>query len=137
MKNTLLPALDNGLAALMDDLSASGLLDQTIVAVMGEFGRTPRISTLPGESISGRDHWAWAYSALFAGGGIRGGQVIGQTDSIAAYPLTRSWSPADVLTTFYDALGVDPELLVMDPLGRPNHLMNGTVIEPLYSGSQA
>lgn len=137
MKNNLLPALDHGLAALMDDLSASGLLEQTIVVVMGEFGRTPRISTLPGQSIAGRDHWAWAYSALFAGGGIRGGQVIGQTDAIAAYPLTRSWSPADVLTTFYDALGVDPEVQLMDPLGRPNHLMNGTVIEPLYTGNQA
>lgn len=135
LKNTLLPQLDRGLAALMDDLSSSGLLDQTMVMVMGEFGRTPRISMLPGESVPGRDHWAHAYSALFAGAGIRGGQVIGQTDEIAAYPTTRPWSPADVCTTLFDALGVSPEELIMDPLGRPNHLMNGEVIQPLYTAA--
>lgn len=134
MKNNLLPALDQGLAALLDDLSASGLLDQTLVVVMGEFGRTPRISKLPGETIPGRDHWAWAYSALFAGAGIRGGQVIGQTDAIAAYPVTRAWTPADVFTTLLGALGVDPETHVSDPLGRSMQLLNGEVIEPLYSG---
>ena len=136
LKNTLLPQLDRGLAALMDDLSAGGLLDQTLVVVMGEFGRTPRISTLPGQTVPGRDHWASTYSALFAGAGIRGGQVLGQTDQIAAYPLSRAWSPADVLTTLFDALGVDADAQLIDPLGRPNHLLNGAVIEPLYSGSQ-
>jgi hypothetical protein len=134
LKNTLLPQLDQGLAALMEDLSTSGLLDQTMVIVMGEFGRTPRISKLSGGDAPGRDHWAHAYSALFSGAGIRGGQVIGQTDDIAAYPLTRPWSPADVCTTLFDALGVDPEASIMDPLSRPNQLMNGDVIEPLYSG---
>ena len=135
LKNTLLPQLDQGLAALMDDLSASGILDRTMVIVMGEFGRTPRISTLPGQSVPGRDHWAHAYSALFAGAGIRGGQVIGQTDDIAAYPTTRPWSPADVCTTLFDALGVNHEAAILDPLGRSNQLLNGDVIEPLYSGS--
>lgn len=137
LKNTLLPQLDRGLAALMDDLSTSGLLDQTMVIVMGEFGRTPRISKLSAGEAPGRDHWAHAYSALFAGAGIRGGQVIGQTDEIAAYPLSRPWSPADVCTTLFDALGVSPEASIMDPLNRPNHLLNGDVIEPLYSGSNA
>lgn len=134
LKTTLLPQLDVGLAALMDDLAASGLLEQTLVIVMGEFGRTPKISTLPGQSIPGRDHWAWAYSALFSGAGVRGGQVVGQTDAVAAYPVSRSWSPADVITTIFSALGVDAETQIIDPLGRPNHLLNGTVIEPLYSG---
>lgn len=137
LKNTLCPQLDRGLAALMDDLSAAGLLDQTLVIVMGEFGRTPRISTLPGEKISGRDHWAHTYSALFSGAGVRGGQVLGQTDAFAGYPVTRSWSPADVCTTIYQALGVPMEALLMDPLGRPNHLLNGATIEPLYTGSSA
>ena len=137
LKNTLLPQLDRGLAALMDDLSATGLLDQTLVIVMGEFGRTPRISTLPGQTIPGRDHWAPTYSALFAGAGVRGGQVVGQTDSIAAYPITRSWSPADVCTTLFQALGVPAETHLMDPLGRPNHLLNGSTIAPLYTGSSA
>ena len=135
LKNTLLPQLDQGLAALTDDLTTTGLLDQTLVIVMGEFGRTPRISTLPGETVPGRDHWAHAYSALFAGAGVRGGQVVGQSDAIAAYPVSRSWSPADVCTTLFDALGVSHDVSVMDPLGRPNHLLNGTVISPLYTGS--
>ena len=135
LKNTLLPQLDRGLAALMDDLSATGLLEQTLVIVMGEFGRTPRISTLPGQTIAGRDHWASAYSALFAGAGVRGGQVVGQTDSMAAYPITRSWSPADVCTTLYQALGVPESAILTDPLGRPNHLLNGVTIDPLYSGA--
>jgi uncharacterized protein (DUF1501 family) len=114
-----------------------GLLDQTLVVVMGEFGRTPKVSTLPGQTIPGRDHWAHAYSGLFAGAGIRGGQVIGATDSIAAYPVTRPWSPADVLTTCFSALGVDHETIVTDPLNRPNQLLNGEVIAPLYTGREA
>jgi uncharacterized protein (DUF1501 family) len=137
LKNTLLPQLDMGLAALVDDLAASGLLDQTMLLVMGEFGRTPRVSTLPGQTIPGRDHWAHVYSGLFAGAGIRGGQVIGTSDEIAAYPLSRSWSPADVLTTVFDGLGVSHDAKVIDPLGRPNHLLNGEVIAPLYSGVDA
>jgi uncharacterized protein (DUF1501 family) len=137
LKNDLLPPLDRGLAALMDDLSEGGLLDETLVIVMGEFGRTPKISTLPGSTIPGRDHWPYAYSALFAGAGVRGGQVIGQTDAAAAYPVTRAWTPADVGTTVFDALGVGHDAMVIDPLGRPNHLLNGEVIEPLYSGGVA
>jgi uncharacterized protein (DUF1501 family) len=134
LKNTLLPQLDQGLAALMDDLAAAGLLDQTLVMVMSEFGRTPRVSTLPGEKVPGRDHWASAYSALFAGAGVRGGQVIGQTDASAAYPLSRPWSPADVCSTIFSSLGVPAETTLADPLGRPHHLQNGVVISPLYTG---
>lgn len=134
LKNTLLPQLDQGLQALLDDLNQSGKISETLVVVMGEFGRTPKMSTLPGQSIPGRDHWPNAYSALFAGAGVRGGQVIGETDSIAAYPLTRAWSPADVCTTIYNALGVSDDVELLDPLGRPNQLLNGEIITPLYSG---
>jgi hypothetical protein len=137
LKNTLLPQLDQGLEALMDDLSASGLLDQTLVVVMGEFGRTPKVSTLPGQTIPGRDHWAHAYSGLFAGAGIQGGQVIGQTDEQAAYPVTRSFSPADVCTTLFNALGVGADVTIIDPLQRPHYLLNGNVIAPLYTGRSA
>ncbi len=137
LKNTLLPQLDQGLAALTDDLIASGLMEQTLLIVMGEFGRTPKISTLPGQSIPGRDHWAHAYSALFAGAGILGGQVVGQTDAMAAYPLTRPWSPADICTTIFNALGVSREVQLTDPLSRPHHLLNGAVIAPLYTGREA
>ena len=137
LKNTLLPQLDRGLAALMDDLSASGRLDETLVIVTGEFGRTPRISTLPGSTIPGRDHWPPVYSALFAGAGVRGGQVLGQSDATAAYPVSRSWTPADMCTTIFDALGVSHDAVVVDPLGRPNHLLNGSVMSQLYSGQTA
>ncbi len=135
LKNTLLPQLDSGLAALTDDLKASGLLDQTLLIVMGEFGRTPRVSTLPGQTIPGRDHWAHAYSALFSGAGVRGGQVIGQTDATAAYPVSRAWSPADICTTVFNALGVQADVTLFDPLARPHHLLNGNVIAPLYTGA--
>ncbi|MFO1062990.1 MAG: DUF1501 domain-containing protein [Pirellulales bacterium] len=137
LKNTLLPQLDQGLAALMDDLAASGKLSETLVIVMGEFGRTPKVSTLPGEKIPGRDHWAHTYSGLFAGAGVRGGQVIGQTDSMAAYPVSRSWTPADICTTVFNALGVDKEITITDPLQRPHYLLNCTVMSPLYTGREA
>lgn len=132
LKNVLLPQLDQGLEALLDDLETSGRLAETMVVVMGEFGRTPRISTLPGSNIPGRDHWAHVYSGLFAGGGVAGGQVIGQSDEFAAYPVSRAWSPADIGTTIFSALGVDPDIEILDPLGRPNRLQNGEVISPLY-----
>jgi uncharacterized protein (DUF1501 family) len=135
LKNTLLPQLDTGLAALMHDLQSTGLLDQTLVIVMGEFGRTPRVSTLPGQSVPGRDHWAHAYSALFAGAGVQGGQIVGETDAIAAWPVSRSWTPADVGTTIFHALGVPDDAAVLDPLNRPNHLLNGEVITPLFTGA--
>lgn len=135
LKNKLLPQLDQGLAALMDDLESSGLLEQTLVVVMGEFGRTPKVSTLPGQTLPGRDHWAHTYSGLFAGAGVRGGQAIGETDSQAAYPITRSYSPADCLTTAFHALGVESETQIIDPLDRPHQLCNGQVIAPLYTGA--
>ena len=135
LKNTLLPQLDAGVSALLDDLSASGLLDETLVIVTGEFGRTPTVSTLPGQTIPGRDHWAATYSAVFAGAGVRGGQVIGQSDAQAAYPLTRTYSPGDLCTTIFDALGVELDAEIHDRLGRPVRLCNGDVIDALYSGA--
>lgn len=135
MKTQLLPWLDMGLEALMIDLEERGLMNDVMVVVMGEFGRTPRISTLPGQSVPGRDHWPFVYSGLFAGAGVRGGQILGQSDGNAAYPVSRSWTPADVCTTIYNALGVDEHAELLDPLGRPNRLMNGEVIEQLYTGA--
>lgn len=137
LKTKLLPQLDQGLLALMDDLETSGKLAETLVIVMGEFGRTPKISTLPGQTLPGRDHWAHTYSGMFAGAGIQGNQVIGQTDSQAAYPVSRSWSPADCCTTILNALGVRHDVQIDDPLGRPHHLLNGQVIAPLYTGRSA
>jgi hypothetical protein len=127
LKNTLLPPLDQGLAALLSDLDERGLLDETLVLVSGEFGRTPLINR-----GGGRDHWSNVYSALFAGGGVQGGQAIGESDAQAAYPLTRGWYPADVGATLYSALGIPPASQVVDRLERPHRLNDGDVIEPLY-----
>jgi hypothetical protein len=135
LKNQLLPPLDRGLAALLDDLSASGLLDETLIVMAGEFGRTPKISMLPGASVPGRDHWAPVYSAVFAGGGVRGGQVIGRSDKQAAFPVTRSFRPEDIGATIYHVLGVDTSAELRDSLGRPLRLNNGEPIDALFSGA--
>ncbi|HEX4611710.1 MAG TPA: DUF1501 domain-containing protein, partial [Urbifossiella sp.] len=108
LKTRLLPWLDRALTALVDDLEGSGLLDRTFVACLGEFGRTPKVSTLPGESIPGRDHWAAVYSGLFAGAGVVGGRVIGKSDKTGAFPTNTPYTPFDVGATIYQALGVDP-----------------------------
>jgi len=133
LKNRLLPELDRALAGLMDDLVAEGLIDSTLVVVTGEFGRTPKVSTLPGEKIPGRDHWAAVYSALFAGAGVKGGQVIGKSDSKAAYPVTPSFTPYDVGATVYQALGLAPDTEIADAQSRPIFLNRGRVMSPLYS----
>lgn len=135
LKDKLLPPLDRGLAALLDDLSATGLLAETLIVVTGEFGRTPKISMLPGASVPGRDHWAPVYTALFAGGGVRGGQVIGRSDKQAAFPVTRSYRPEDLGATIYHALGVDASSEIRDSLGRPMRLNNGEPIDAVFSGA--
>ncbi|MCI0642949.1 MAG: DUF1501 domain-containing protein [Gemmataceae bacterium] len=132
LRNRLLPWLDQGLAALVDDLSAEGLLDDTLVVVMGEFGRTPRVSNLPGETLPGRDHWAAVYSGLFAGAGVRGGQVIGRSDRISAYPMSDPFTPYDVGATVYEALGVDPDAEIQDALGRRHRINQGKVIREIF-----
>jgi hypothetical protein len=132
LKNQLLPWLDVALAALTDDLEAEGRLDDTLVAVVGEFGRTPRVSTLPGSTQPGRDHWAAVYSGLFAGGGVRGGRVIGASDRVGAFPTTTSYTPYDVGATVYRALGIGPETEVRDVLNRPMRLNAGQPILPLF-----
>jgi uncharacterized protein (DUF1501 family) len=134
LRNTLLPPLDQGVAALLDDLSASGLLDETLVLMMGEFGRTPRISGTSGTSSAGRDHWAACFFALFAGAGVRGGQVIGRSDAIGAYPATTPYAPDDVGATVYHVLGVNPASEVRDRQGRPVYLNRGEVMQTLFTG---
>src|SRR5205814_7512359 len=110
LKNRLLPPTDRGVAALLDDLESRGLLDETLVVMTGEFGRTPRIGASTGNTNTrdGRDHWSAVFSTVFAGAGVRGGQVIGQSDRIGSHPVSRSYSPADLSATIYQALGVDP-----------------------------
>ncbi len=115
-----LPHVDKAVAGLMQDLTDRGLLDQVIVLVMGEFGRTPRINQgQPGIPIPGRDHWGNAISAMIAGGGIRGGQVVGQTNDKAEHPIDRPLRPADLLATVYHLLGIDASQTFVDHSGRP------------------
>ncbi len=132
LKNRLLPWLDRALAALVDDLEAEGLLGQTFIAAIGEFGRTPKISNLPGEAIPGRDHWARVYSGLFAGGGVSGGRVIGKSDRIGSQPVSTSYTPFDVGATIYKALGINGDAEIRDALNRPSRLNTGSPMDILF-----
>jgi hypothetical protein len=132
LKNTLLPRLDRALAALVDDLEAQGLWDQTFVVVSGEFGRTPKVSTLPGETIPGRDHWAGVYSGLFGGAGVVGGRVIGKSDRSGARPVSPSYTPYDTGATIYQTLGVAPESEIRDAQNRPARVCAGTPMDVLF-----
>jgi uncharacterized protein (DUF1501 family) len=130
LKDALLPPLDRGVAALLDDLEATGLLQETLVVLLSEFGRTPRITGSP----PGRDHWAPCFFGLFAGAGVRGGQVLGRSDRIGAFPATAPYSPDDVGATVYHTLGVDPASEVRDRQSRPVQLNRGEVMQALFTG---
>lgn len=128
LKDELLPMLDRGLSALLDDLATRGQLEDTLVVTMGEFGRTPKIN-----ANAGRDHWGPCGSALFAGGPTVPGTVIGASDSTAAYPTDRPVSPADVTATIFHALGLDPATEMHDRLNRPLPISTGKVISEALS----
>ena len=119
-----LPTWDQTVATLINDLDQRGLLETTMVIALGEFGRTPKISTLAGQSKPGRDHWANAMSILFAGGGSRGGQVIGATDRQGYAAVERVLSPENYVSTVYRKLGIDPGKIYYTPAGRPTHLVS-------------
>jgi uncharacterized protein (DUF1501 family) len=114
LKQPLLPRADRGVAALLEDLSARGLLSETLVVVTGEFGRTPRIN-----AVAGRDHWSWAFSVLLAGGGVPGGRHYGATDKQGAYPIEKPIRSGQLAATIFHALGVDSTVRVPTLLGRP------------------
>jgi hypothetical protein len=119
-----LPDWDNTVATLITDLKERGLLDSTLVVALGEFGRTPAISTLSGQKLPGRDHWANAMSVLIAGGGIPGGVVVGATDRKGYAANERVLSPENFVSTIYTKLGIDPGKIVYTPQGRPTHLVS-------------
>lgn len=121
---TRLPSWDQTVAALLSDLDERGLLESTLVIALGEFGRTPKISTLAGQTKPGRDHWANAMSILFAGGGTPGGQVIGATDRQGHSAVQRVLSPENFVSTVYRKLGIDPNKIYYTPAGRPTHLVS-------------
>jgi uncharacterized protein (DUF1501 family) len=125
-KTELLPPTDAACAALLDDLAERGLLEETLVLVLGEFGRTPRFN-----AAGGRDHWPHCFSVLLAGGGLRGGQVYGASDRSAAYPAVNPVSPQDLIATLYHRLGVDPQTVIHDPQQRPYVLADGKPLTAL------
>lgn len=131
LKGFLLPPMDRAVSALLDDLEASGLLDETLVVMGGEFGRTPKISTIKGGKGPGRDHWGAAQSVFFAGGGVRGGNVIGSTDKIGAYPDSDPQKPENMAATIYEALGLPREITWTDLQQRPHFLYNAEPIKGL------
>ncbi len=133
LRDRLMPPLDQAVSTLLDDLSARGLLDETLVVMLGEFGRTPKISELTPGAVPGRDHWPAVFPAVFAGGGVVGGQVIGKSDRLGAYAVSQTFGPPDLAATVYHALGVNPATELKDRLGRPLRLCNGEVITPLYT----
>jgi hypothetical protein len=119
----LMPIMDLACSALLEDLAQRGLLDETLVVWMGEFGRTPRIN-----GAGGRDHWGQVFSMALAGGGVRGGIVHGASDSIGAYPRDGRVLPQDLLATVFHCLGIRPDTQIHDPQGRPLPLTRGEVI---------
>ncbi len=133
LRDSLLPPLDQAVSALLDDLSVRGLLDETLVVMLGEFGRTPKISRLTPDAVPGRDHWPAVFPAVFAGAGVRGGQLIGKSDRLGAHPVSRSFGPPDLAATIFHALGVDPATELHDRFARPLRLCSGQTIESLYT----
>ncbi|MFL5242302.1 MAG: DUF1501 domain-containing protein [Gemmataceae bacterium] len=135
LKKSLLPPFDQALSALLDDLKARGMLDDTLLVTAGEFGRTPRIFTFSGaiSGMPGRDHWGAVQSCLFAGGGVRGGAIVGSSDSQGGYPASAPHTPADLAATLFTTLGINPSQEFRDVLARPLVLCDGRRITRLFS----
>ncbi len=122
-----LPSLDRAYSALLEDLQQRGLLDETLLVMLGEFGRTPQIN-----KMAGRDHWGPCQSVVLAGGGIKGGQVYGASDKIAAWPTKNPVSPEDVIATTYSAMGLSPHSMIHDQQNRPHRICEGTPLTALF-----
>ena len=128
LKNNLLPPMDRAVSALLDDLDESGLLDSTLIVMAGEFGRTPKITTIPEAKLPGRDHWGAVQSVFFAGGGVKGGTVIGSSDRIGGFPSTDPQTPESMAATIYHSLGIPSSIMWKDSLDRPHHVYHGEPI---------
>lgn len=127
LKGSRLPQTDQTVSALLEDLQARGLLDETLVYWTGDFGRTPKIN-----KDAGRDHWPPCQTVLMAGGGIRGGQVYGSSDATGGYPVDNPLRPDDITATVFHALGFDPATLIYDQLNRPMPISAGTPIGGVF-----
>lgn len=132
LKDLLLPPMDRSVSALLDDLQAEGLLESTLIVMAGEFGRTPKISTLPQHyRLSGRDHWGAVQTVFLAGGGVVGGRVIGSSDRTGGYPAEHPQTPENLAATIYSTLGLPPEITWFDELDRPHQVYYGEPIAGL------
>ena len=127
-KDHLLPPADKSFAALIEDLEERGLLDTTLVVAFGEFGRTPRIN-----KNAGRDHWPDCYTAVLAGGGVKGGYIHGASDKLGAYPDSDPVTPGDLAATIFDHFGIDPATEIHDPMGRPYRISEGKPVRQLFT----
>jgi uncharacterized protein (DUF1501 family) len=126
-RNELLPQLDNACASLVDDLAERGMLERTIVAVFGDFGRSPKIN-----GAAGRDHWNWCYSLQLIGGGFGQGLIYGSSDDTGAFPASNPLIPGDIIATMYHALGIPHDGLIYDPQDRPHRIVpTGEVVREL------
>ncbi|OWK34442.1 DUF1501 domain-containing protein [Fimbriiglobus ruber] len=133
LKNYLLPPTDRAVSTLLDDLHDRGLLDDVLIVMAGEFGRTPRVfvDKTSATKTAGRDHWGMVQTVFFAGGGVKGGTVIGSSDKIGGYPATEPQKPENMAATIYQALGVPQSITWKDSLDRPHNVYHGDPIRGL------
>jgi hypothetical protein len=136
LRDRLLPRFDESFSALIEDLDQRGLLDETLVVCMGEFGRAPRVALEPrfAGATPGRKHWASVYSLVVAGAGVQRGAVVGASDRLGAEPTTERYGPWDMAATMFHALGIDPQAHYLDSLDRPYAIGTGRPIQALYGG---
>jgi uncharacterized protein (DUF1501 family) len=135
LKNLHCPKLDSAVSSLLEDLSLRGLLEDTLVLAIGEFGRSPRLGVSTsgnGNAPDGRDHWPYCYTGLIAGGGVAGGRIYGKSDSTASSPVENPVHPTDLLATVYHVLGIAPETEIMNELNQPRPLVEGKPILGLF-----
>jgi uncharacterized protein (DUF1501 family) len=126
LRDCLLPPTDRGLSALLDDLGERGLLEDTLIVMAGEMGRTPKVNAGTGESkVPGRDHWGAVQTVFVAGGGVPGGTIVGASDKDGAYPAKAPQRPENLAATIYHALGIPETAAWKDEAGRPFHVYHG------------
>ena len=132
LKNNLLPPMDRCVSALLDDLQARGMLEQTMIVMAGEFGRTPKVFRLPQfYALPGRDHWGAVQTVFFAGGGVKGSTLVGESDRMGGHPKSDRQSAENMAATIYQALGIDRGALWYDAIKRPNHVYHADPITGL------
>jgi uncharacterized protein (DUF1501 family) len=135
LKNLHCPKLDSALSALLEDLSQRGMLDDTLVLAIGEFGRSPRMGVSTsgnGNAPDGRDHWPYCYTALIAGAGVKRGAVYGKSDATASSPIENPVHPTELLATVYHTLGIAPDTITYNHLNQPRELVKAKPVIGLF-----